>query len=142
MSDNLFKHFEQSGLYFLPTSRQAEVTATADKLRFTTLSADIGDHATIADALTALGTRLSFPIWYGANFDALMDCLTDPDWLPAKGHVLLISGIARLRSADPTAFVTLIEVFKSAAEARRAEQHPFWILIDAPARGIPHLPDA
>ena len=35
--------------------------------------------------LKQLGEALNFPDWYGANFDALHDCLTDPDCLPG-GH--------------------------------------------------------
>jgi hypothetical protein len=34
--------------------------------------------------LRQLGKSLHFPDWYGANFDALFDCLCDPDWQPAR----------------------------------------------------------
>jgi hypothetical protein len=32
--------------------------------------------------LEATRGRPAFSDWYGANFDALFDCLTDPDWQP------------------------------------------------------------
>lgn len=142
MSESILKKQGSGGLFYLPAIRQASIATDAAKLRYTSLAANIVDCSSLVDVLTELGTALAFPIWYGANFDALQDCLTDPDWHPAKGHVILISGIARLRAADPTAFVTLIDVLKASVEARQSQQHPFWILIDAPARGIPAFPEA
>jgi len=142
MSDNLLKNVDASGVFHLVTERQSTIETAASHARFCVLKADIAKHSSTQDLLAQLGSALNFPIWYGANFDALYDCLTDPDWAPAKGHVLLINGLARLRSSDPADFATLIEVFQSAAESRRAMHTPFWVLIDAPARGIPTLAEA
>ena len=142
MSLALLKNTDQSGVYFLPAPRRAAIEAACSRFHFKALSADIADYPNAEKVLYQLGSALDFPIWYGANFDALFDCLTDPDWHPAKGHVLLISGISRLRTADPDDFATLIDVFKAAAEARRDMHSPFWILIDSPARGIPTFPEA
>src|SRR5574343_188202 len=136
MSDKSLKDAAASGLYHLPPSRLASVEASADRTRFCLLKADITQQTSIESALTQLGSAFQFPIWYGANFDALYDCLCDPDWQPAKGHVLVINGMARLRAADPDDFATLIEVLQAVADARRERQAPFWILIDAPARDI------
>lgn len=142
MSLALLKNADASGVYFLPAPRRTAIESSGSRLHFKVLAADISEYSSAPKALYQLGSALNFPIWYGANFDALFDCLTDPDWQPAKGHVLLISGISQLRTADPDDFATLIEVFKAAAEARRELQSPFWILIDAPARGVPTLPEA
>ena len=142
MSDKSLKDAALSGLYHLSPSRLATVEASAERMRFCLIKADITQQTSIESALSQLGSAFQFPIWYGANFDALYDCLCDPDWQPAKGHVLVINGMARLRAADPDDFATLIEVFQAAAEARRERQAPFWILIDTPARGIPTFPEA
>jgi len=142
MSDNLLKNAEASGVFHLVTARQSTIEAAARHARFSVLKADITEHASTQEVLIQLGSALNFPIWYGANFDALLDCLTDSDWEPAKGHVLLINGLGRLRASDPADFATLIEVFQSAAEERRTKHTPFWVLIDAPARGIPTLAEA
>lgn len=142
MSLALLKDADDSGVYFLPAARQAAIEMASSRLHFEVLAADIAEYSSADKVLFQLGAALKFPIWYGANFDALFDCLTDPDWQPAKGHVLLISGIAQLRTADPDDFATLIEVFQAAAEARREMHSPFWILIDAPARGVLTFPEA
>lgn len=142
MSSHLFKSGDTSGAYFLPAARQPVIEAAAGKERLRVLKAEISPHASKDKALAQLGKDLGFPIWYGGNFDALFDCLTDNDWQPAKGHVLMINGTAALRTTDPEDFSTLIEVFKAAAETRKAAGSPFWILLDAPARGIPPFPEA
>lgn len=141
MNENLLKNASASGVYYLSGSRQSAIEEAAPRARFCLLAANITKPSSTEGVLAELGSAFKFPIWYGANFDALYDCLIDPDWLPAKGHVLLINGIANLRAADPDDFATLIEVLQAAAETRRDSHAPFWILLDAPARGIPALPE-
>lgn len=142
MSDKLLKNANASGVFHLAPARRSAIETASRQAHFCLLKADIVGPSSAHAVLLQLGAALDFPIWYGANFDALYDCLTDPDWQPAKGHVLLINGMAHLRSSDPADFATLIEVFQSAAETRRTMQTPFWVLLDAPARGIPPLPEA
>lgn len=142
MGNNPLKHAPADVYYLNPAHRQAIQTAASNAPHLCVLEAAIDGDASIEGTLRRLGTALEFPIWYGANFDALYDCLTDPDWHAGKGHLLLISGVACLRAADPDDFATLIEVFKAAAEARRGQAQPFWILIDTPARGIASFPAA
>lgn len=142
MSSHPFKTRDTSGVYYLPSARRLAIERAAEKERLLLLKAEMSPHASKEKVLAQLGTDLGFPIWYGANFDALFDCLTDADWQPAKGHVLMIQGVAELRTTDPDDFTTLIEVFKAAADARKDAGSPFWILLDSPARGIPSLPEA
>lgn len=142
MSENLLKNVDASGVFHLLSARQPGVETAAHKAHFCALTVGIAKCPSIEATLLELGTALNFPNWYGANFDALYDCLTDSTWQPAKGHVLFINGLGHLRKGDPTGFATLIEVLRAAAEARRAMHTPFWVLIDTPARGIPKLPEA
>lgn len=142
MSDNPLTDAARSGLYHLPASRLTLVEAAAERARFCLMKAHILKQASIESTLSELGNAFKFPVWYGANFDALYDCLCDPEWQPAKGHVLLIDGLAHLRAADSGSFTTLIDVLLAAAESRHERPEPFWILIDTPARGIPAFPEA
>lgn len=142
MSDTLLTQADHAGLYYLPPARQAALEAAARQHHFPCLKADIASHTKMALTLRQLGSALHFPVWFGANFDALYDCLTDPDWYPAKGHVIILSGIDHLRLSDPDDFTILIEVLQAAADTRREAGSPLWILLDTPARGIAPLPDA
>ena len=142
MNDKLLKNVAKAGVYHLPPLRRAAIETEAKKHHFPILTAEIGVHQKMETTLRQLGSALHFPIWFGANFDALFDCLADPDWYPAKGHVIILSGIESLRVKDPEDFTTLIEVLQAATEARREQGFPLWVLLDTPARGIPSLPEA
>lgn len=140
MNDQLFESTEESGVYYLMPAHQGSAVDAAKKKGLLVLTVEIAARANKDQALEQLGAALHFPTWYGANFDALFDCLTDPDWQPARGHVIMIKGVIELRATNPDDFATLIEVFQAATEARREAASPFWVLIDTPARGIPVLP--
>ena len=43
-----------------------------------------------------IAQALEFPQWFGGNWDALEDCLTDLSWSKAAGHVLLFEGAGGL----------------------------------------------
>ncbi len=62
--------------------------------------------------LIALGEALSFPDYYGANWDALADCLMDMSW--REGPVLL--HLAHAEALPNDLRETLEEVFQEAAD--------------------------
>ncbi|PKO32272.1 MAG: hypothetical protein CVU34_15895 [Betaproteobacteria bacterium HGW-Betaproteobacteria-7] len=141
-SDDFLLDSERAGLYYLPTERWENLGQQARRHGFHFLTADLSACRTTAEALSELGRAFAFPAWYGANFDALLDCLADPDWLMAPGQILLISGFASLRRSIGEDLSTLQEVLAAAAEERKTSAKPLWIVIDAPARGITPCPGA
>lgn len=141
MDENLLLDSHRAGLFHLPPARRDAFAAAAARAGLEVLSADLRRQAGRDAVLEELGQALHFPAWYGANFDALYDCLTEPDWQPAPGHVLLLSGLGSLRGADPESFGTLLEVLASAAVTRREAGQPFWIMLDTGAPDIPPAPE-
>lgn len=73
----------------------------------------------------AFAEALGFPQWFGRNWDALEDCLTDLSWREAEGHVLLLEGEADDR---------LIDVLGSAAQFWAGQGRPFFAVLLDPAR--------
>lgn len=142
MYEKHLKSAAHSGVYHLPPTHRAELEQTAAHLGWPVFTVDISACRKAAEALRQIGTALHFPTWYGANFDALFDCLTDPDGQAGNGLVLLINGTDSLQQAESENFSTLVEVFQAVADARRETGHPCWILLDTPARGIVALPEA
>ncbi|MBS1190711.1 MAG: hypothetical protein H6R10_2503 [Rhodocyclaceae bacterium] len=141
MTASLFHDASRAGVFHLPTQRRNAIEKAAGAVRMK-LSRVVISHSTDSEGvLRQLGLALAFPDWYGANLDALHDCLTDPDWQPASGQILLIEGLQDLRSADPEGFSALVEVFQSAAEIDRDAGRPLWVLLDTPAADLPLLPD-
>lgn len=142
MRDKLLGDAARSGLYYLLPGHRKSVEKASGKLHFQLLPANLSDCQTMAEALNRLGQHLHFPDWYGSNFDALLDCLSDPSWDPAPGKIVMIEGIESLRLANPDSFATLIEVFQAAADTYREAGQPFWLLLDSAVPGIAALPEA
>ncbi|MEU1879462.1 barstar family protein [Streptosporangium sp. NPDC020072] len=69
---------------------------------------------TSAEAMSAIAEALSFPEYFGHNLDALYDCLTDLEWLPAGEHLLVWTRSSTLREADPPAFESIRSVLSDA----------------------------
>jgi RNAse (barnase) inhibitor barstar len=72
---------------------------------------------TTAGLLTECARALDFPDYFGHNWDALEECLTDLEWLPAKGYVLLITNAAHVLSNDEAEYETFLEILRDAGEA-------------------------
>jgi hypothetical protein len=85
--------------------------------------------------LKNLATALEFPQWFGQNWDALEDCLTDLSWRKADGHVLLFEGA---RPGDELG--VLIDVLRSGAEYWAGRGKPFFAVFIDPERALP-LPE-
>ncbi|WP_067440437.1 barstar family protein [Nocardioides jensenii] len=68
---------------------------------------------TKAEVLTTLGETLSFPDYYGRNFDALADCLADLE----DDVVLLWDGWSTLARADSRAFDIAVDVLTERTQA-------------------------
>ena len=142
MSEKLLSKSDQSGIYYLPASRRGAIEKAAKSLHLKHWHLEITPGLMAGAVLEQIGKILHFPEWYGANFDALHDCLTDPECLPGIGHVLTVSGGDSLRASDPEGFATLLEVLMAAADERRQAGTPLWILLEQPAPGIRSLPTA
>lgn len=143
MNERVFRDLSRTGVFRLSKGLMDLAAAAAGKAGLIVLEADVADCSDCDCVLNELGPAWNFPEWYGANLDALHDCLTDPDWQPAgSGHALLIFGLERLRAAHPDDFRTLAEVFRSAVELLREEGTPLWVVLDTAAPDIPLLPDA
>ncbi|MBK1681187.1 barstar family protein [Rhodocyclus tenuis] len=126
------------GIHRLPEACRAELRAAAADRGLLCGEVDLGKRTSAAEALTAIGSALNFPAWYGANFDALADCLDDYGDEPASGGVVLLRGSEALRASDPAALETLIAVLAEVSAKRRDSVAPLWIfLAEAPASGAP-----
>jgi RNAse (barnase) inhibitor barstar len=142
MSEKFIRKANRAGVYYLPATRRPVLEASALKAHLRPVPVKIPQGAHAKALLKQLGDVLDFPDWYGANFDALHDCLTDPDFAPDAGLVLFLSGTASLQKGDPDGFATLIEVFQAATGELGQRGTPFWVLLDSPAAGIATLPEA
>jgi len=129
-----------AGIYHLPHSDCKALKQATLALHFGWLQADFGESKDITAILQKLGKELRLPDWYGANYDALSDCLSDLSWNTAPGYVLLISGADELHAHDETAFDTLNDVLTAVIENWQQEKVPFWVFYDMRPNGLASLP--
>ena len=83
-----------------------------------------------------IALAMEFPSWFGANWDALEDCLADLSCSKAGGHVLLIEGAADLPADDRG---ILVDILASAAASWAERKRPFFAVFLAGSPGLPEL---
>ena len=99
------------------STAQADLTGCLDKETF----------------LTRVAAALAFPDWFGRNWDAFFDCLTDLSWLPANGHVLVLLNTGEMRRAAPEAFDTARSIMQEAGGIWAKRGQTFRVIIDVPS---------
>jgi RNAse (barnase) inhibitor barstar len=76
--------------------------------------------------MSALDEKAHFPWYFGRNWDALLDLLTDFHWIKAAGYLVLLRQPASLPEQD---FATFREVIAEASNRWQARGVPFCLLI-------------
>lgn len=84
------------------------------------------------DLLAALAKGLDFPDWFGGNWDALADCLTDLSWKRASGYVLVLDKAKHFTAAHAEDYAAALEVMHHAADYWRSAGTPFWVFVAGP----------
>ena len=124
----------RSGVYRV--SRPDEVLDATKGSRLQVWRISLAGVREKAGLLDRLRRRLSFPAWFGANWDALEDCLTDFSWIDGAGHVLLVEQSADLAKEDLAVFT---DVLASAARSWAARGKPFFAVFVAGPQDLPPL---
>jgi hypothetical protein len=133
MSGKLIQRLQdpsRSGVY-----RVSRVTEVEDAVQGSNLSLVRLAFADKAALLNNFAAALGFPDWFGHNWDALEDCITDLSWRDAPGYVLLIE---RPRPGDDLG--VLVDILRSSAEFWAGRGKPFFALFVDPERALP-LPE-
>lgn len=93
----------------------------------------VADKATLLQRFAA---ALAFPDWFGGNWDALEDCLTDLSWHEAPGYVLLLHGAGAPAQCCPDDYGVLIDVLRESAQYWRERKLPFFAVAVDPDRQL------
>lgn len=131
-SDTL-SNAEISGVYEIPAGGIDAVLAAAAANGYLVYRVDLRTARSREQMLQLVGEGMELPAWYGANYDALMDCLCDLNWVPAPGYVVILENCHNLNTLAAPEFNMMIDVFAEAANAWREEDKPFWCFVDLPA---------
>jgi len=86
-----------------------------------------GHHCQTTQALLGEWARaFAFPSYFGHNWDAFDECITDLDWLPAYCYIAIVSDASTVLPYDDAAFAIFIRVLRSAAIAWSTPQDGEW----------------
>ncbi len=118
----------RSGVY-----RVARRDALDDALRGSGIDVAEVDLAG-GNALEALARGLSFPAWFGNNWDALEDCLGDLSWRAGDAHLLVLAHAERLAKDD---LGVLLDVLRVSAEYWAGRAKPFFAVVIDPQALMP-----
>lgn len=125
----------RSGVYRV--ARADEALAAARVARLDAARVDLAGAADKDALLERMAQALGFPEWFGRNWDALEDCLSDLSWRAgAAGHAVLIERQGELPLDD---LGVLIDVLAAAAEHWRGRGQPFFAVFVDP-EGVLALP--
>jgi hypothetical protein len=80
------------------------------------------------ELLDAVGEALSFPAYFGRNWDALDEMLRDLEWLPAEGWVLVVTGSRKLWTSRPETAAKLLRAWPGAARRWAGEDRGFHLV--------------
>jgi hypothetical protein len=121
----------RSGAYRAP--RVDEIVDAARGTRLDLARVDLGAAPDKEALLERLAQALAFPAWFGGNWDALEDCLTDLSWRAGEGHVFLLEGHGELPADD---LGVLIDVLATVAEYWAGRGKPFFAVFIDPGGAL------
>lgn len=130
----------RNGVYAAP-AEPAPLRAAADtaQLAWRTLALDgVGDKAAF---LARCAQALRLPAHFGANWDALADCLGDDAWLAPAGMIVDWREGGAFSRAAPADCATALEIFAGAATYWKTHHRVFVVLVDGGgAQALPPWP--
>lgn len=103
----------------------------ADSLGLQVARVDLAGCTSKEDLLGRLAAALAFPDWFGHNWDALFDCLTELGEGSHAGCLLVLEQAGDLRRETPEDFGTAIGILGDVAVEWARRELPFRAFVSA-----------
>lgn len=95
---------------------------------FEIFEVDTNEISTKEQLLGSIAEAMSFPDYFGGNWDALDECLRDMQWAHATGYVLLVRSAESLWRRNPRIAAGLLQSWTFSAEAWSREGVAFHLV--------------
>jgi RNAse (barnase) inhibitor barstar len=142
MLSEMLKDPQASGVYLLEESHGAETLEELTRDRglafFHIDGRDISDKDQF---LKQVAVILRFPEYFGNNWDAFADCLTDMSWQEAEGFLILYDHFGPFAEHSPRQFETALDIFKESTEFWRNQGKALFVLLRGTRGKRNELPD-
>ncbi|HTY24641.1 MAG TPA: barstar family protein [Desulfomonilaceae bacterium] len=90
--------------------------------------------------LNHAAAALRFPDYFGGNWDAFEDCLTDMSWHESHGFVILYDHFETFAEHSPDQFKIALEILLDSANFWRDQRKPLFVLLRSDGRQALELP--
>jgi hypothetical protein len=127
--ERLFATAANSGVYPRDGASAADIQKIARKSRLAFFHLNGKAVAGKRDFLRVAANAFRFPEYFGENWDAFEDCLTDLPQDKGSGYVLLVDGLHDFASASPAEFETARAIFRDAAEFWKDRGIRFFVVL-------------
>ncbi len=94
-----------------------------------------------AELLSRSAEALRFPAYFGHNWDAFEECLSDIAWGPEGPALLLFDRAGRFAAAEPEQFAVALEILAAAVANRRGGPAPLAVFVRGGGQATAHLPE-
>ena len=124
-----FGSYLNSGVYKVKQATGSDIKTAAQvsglEFALVDLSGVTGKIAFLKKTAAALG----FPAYFGMNWDAFSECLTDMAWRPATGYVILFDNYGPFARKAPADARVARRIFDSSAQYWEQRKVPFFIVL-------------
>jgi hypothetical protein len=122
-----------AGTHAADAGELPQIVEAAEGLRFHVARVAFDGCVSKAEALGRIAAALGLPAWFGHNWDALDESLSDLAASSPRGVLLTMTGLADWAAAVPDEVDTLLEILDDVAMRAAEAAAPFWTLVDAPS---------
>ena len=120
---------DRAGVFSLPAGDIPALVDVATARKFAVYRVSLAGCSETSEVLARFQEELEFPDWFGGNWDALNDCLTDFSWRKAVGYLLVVEKPGEFRAAGDDDFDTLISILSDASASWSGLGVPFWAFL-------------
>jgi hypothetical protein len=125
----LFALADNSGVYSISRDDLPDIGKAAAQAGLALFRMDLAGVDRKSAFLDTTASALHFPSYFGSNWDALEDCLTDLSWIEATGYVLLIENAEDFSRNEPEEWSTAHSILLDAAAYWRKNGIRFFVML-------------
>lgn len=120
------KDVNEAGVYVV-TCELDDVRAAAKEAGLELFDVDISGLHSKSEFLAAVAQAVEAPEWFGKNWDALADALSDLSWKNAQGYVLLLVHSNENFNLLENDHDVAREILETTVDYWKTQGKPFWV---------------
>ena len=93
-----------------------------------------------AEFLRESAAAMAFPSYFGHNWDAYEESITDLEWAPAPGYVLLYDYVRWFAVYQPQDWDVALDILAGAVDTWAQRNTPMFVLLRHAGRALLHIP--